>query len=339
MNSPVTKLVMGVAVAGLLALPGVAQNFGHFPSNTPSTGGGNSWPLNFSSTTGRFIQFLDPAKSDLATGTPLRITDVAFSRNGTPSTFVCSSDFQMRMTHLNTASSFSTTPSSTYANELGPVPTNLIDRTSGYTYTAPTPGVWQDFGIDTHFGWDGSSIIVLEIRYRGQNTSQGFPCWSDSQIARIWSNVVSNDNFVATTGSPSSSLGLKTRLTYATDHVCLVPETAKLGVASPVRLVGFTPGGNYILAASLGQTPFALPATPSCTIALDVDGVFRASQTVGAPLFANYAGQVAANGTATPLFQPPNFPVLVGVQVYHAAVGINGSVVSCSNTAGTQLVP
>ncbi len=339
----VKKIVLSAAIAGLLAAPALAQNFGHFPSNTPTTGGGNSWPMNFSSTTGRFIQILNPLASDLPTGTPLKITDVALAPTSSTQ-FVCSADFQLRMSHLNTMSTFNTTstvtttPSATYAAELGPVPTNLINRVSGITWGGAA-STWNDFGLDSHFGWDGQSAIVLEIRYRGQNTAGGSSCHSDPGIARVWSNTTSADNFVATTGSPSSSSGLKTRLTYTTSHVCVAPETAKLGTPSPIFLTGFTPGGTYILAASLGQTPFPLPATPSCTIALDLDGVFQASQTVGAPLFTNYAGQVAANGSATPLFQPPNFPVLVGVKVYHAAVGINGSIVSCSNTSGTQLAP
>ncbi len=330
------RIAMSAAIAALLVGPAFAQNFGHFPSNTPTTGGGNSFPMNFSSTTGRFVQFLIPANSDLPTGTPLRITDVAFSPTATTQ-FMCSSDFQMRMSHLNTTSTFTTIPNINYASDLGPCPTNLINRVSGITWGG-TANAWNDFGIDSSFGWDGQSTILLEIRYRGQSTAGGSSCRSDV-IPRVWSNTTTVDNFASTTGRSSASGALKTRLTYTTSHVCLAPETAKLATVSPIRLTGFTPGGNYILAASLGQTPFPLPATPSCTIALDLDGVFQASQTVGAPLFTNYTGQVAANGTATPTFRPPNFPVLVGVKVYHAAVGISGSIVSCSNTSGTELAP
>lgn len=321
--------------AGLAAMPIAAQNFGHFPSNTPTTGGGNSWPMNFSSTTGRFQQFLVPAAStDMPTGTPLKIVDVAWAPTSA-TTFTCSTDFQLRISNTGTTSSF--IPSATFASNCPTCPTNGINRTSGFTWGG-TANAWNDFGLDAHFGWDGSSIICIEVRYRGQNTAGGSSCRSDL-IGRVWANSTSADNFVATTGSPSGSAGLKTRLTYVTDHICIAPLQAKLGATSPVNLHGLTPGGSYIVAASLGQTPFRLPTSPSCTIALDVDGLFKASQAVGPPLFTNYSGVVPPSGNVIATFTPPNVPALAGLCIYHAAVGINGSVVSCTNTSGTELIP
>ncbi len=328
------RFVWAALAAGLAVVPVAAQTYGHFPSNTPTSGGGNSWPMNFSSTTGRFQQFLVPARSDIPTGNPLKIVGVAWAPTSTLQ-FTCSADFQLRMT--NTGSTASFVPVSAFASNCPAVHTNLVNRTNGYTWGG-TAGAWNDFTLDSHFGWDGSSVICMEVRYRGQNIAMGSSCYSD-QIGRVWANNASADNFVATTGSPSGSAGLKTRLTYVTDHICIAPLQAKLGATSPVNLYGLTPGGSYILAASLGQTPFRLPASPSCTIALDVDGVFKASQAVGPPLFSQYTGLVPASGNVIATFTPPNFPALIGVRIYHAGVGINSSVVNCTNTSGTELVP
>ncbi len=325
------KLLLAAAVTGLVGLPAVAQ-FGHFPSNTPTTGGNNSWPMNFSSTTGRFVQFLIPANSDLPTGTPLKITDVALSPSSTTQ-FVCTSDFQLRMSHLNSTSTFATTPNNTYAADLGPCPTNLINRTGGFTWGG-TASAWNDFGTDCDFGWDGKSTILLEIRYRGQNIAGGSPCKSDA-IPRVWSNSTSADNYVAATGSPSASAGLKTRLTYVKDHICLAAETTQLGVGSAVSLVGFNVGESYQIAASLGQSPFSLG---NCNICLTVDGVFYASLSA-LPFFGGYAGIADANGNGSGKFVPPAIPAIAGLCVYHAAVGVSRAGITCTNTAGTLLVP
>ncbi len=332
-SSALKKLLMAAAVTGLVGLPAVAQ-FGHFPSNTPTTGGGNSWPMNFGSTTGRFVQFLDATNSDLPTGTPLKITEVAFAPTGT-TPFVCSSDFQMRMSHLNTTSTFTTVPDNVYANDLGPCPTNLINRTAGFNWGG-TASAWNDFGTDCDFGWDGQSIILLEIRYRGQNTAQGVSCHSDTSIPRAWSNATTADNYVATTATlTSGSAGLKTRLGYVKDHICLVPETTQIGNSSAVSLVGFNPGESFKIAASLGQSPFSVG---NCNICLTVDNIFLASLQP-LPFFGGYNGIADGSGNGAGKFAPPAITALVGTCVYHAAVGVSTAGINCTNTAGTMLVP
>lgn len=334
------SFALSVAAVGMLALPVVGQNYAHFPANTPASGGSNSFPMNFSSTTGRFIQFLDPTNStDLPTGTPLKITEVAFARSATnPTQFLCTGDFQMRMSALSAMSTFTSNsiPDPAFGSHLTGCPTELINSTSGFTYNAPTQNAWQDFGTTCDFGWDGRSIIVLEIRYRGQVTSLGFSCRSDGGMPRIWANSTSADNFVATSGSARRNLGLYTRLEYVKDHICLVPETTQLGASSPIALTGFSAGESYQIAASLGQTPFTIGNGMLC---LTVDSVFQASVLIGGPIFGNYAGTIPASGNSGGTFAPPAIPALAGVCVYHAAVGLSGAGIAVTNTAGTMLVP
>ncbi len=327
------KLTIALLLIGALSAPIVAQpNYVAWPSSSLATATGtgtNSWPFSFSSTTGRFQQFLD---GTLLPAGPLKIVNIALSASSGVQ-FSCTGDFQMRMSNTPTLSS----PSSMFASNQVPCPTNLIERTNGYTYTPVGTAQWSDFNPDATFGWDGKSNICVEIRYRGKTSS--IRNHSDTSIPRAWSNVTSIDNYSAATGNfAATTLGLVCRLEYVTDHICITDATTRIGSASNVALAGFTPGETYIIAASLGQTPFPVPSA-GCSLALDLDGVFKASQTVGAPIFTNYVGVVGPSGFATAQFAPPAIPALAGLCVYHAAIGINTSVVNCTNTSGTQLVP
>jgi hypothetical protein len=322
----VNKCFVLLALLALLAGPALAQGYAYIPDNIPSSGGGNNWPLNFSSTTGRFIQLLD---SQYLPNAPVKFVDVAFSRYSTtyPSSF-SAKQFQMRMSHTTR-----TVVTSTFANNFAPCPTNVINTTSGFTYAPPNINAWGDFGTTCDFGYDGKRSICLEIRYRGQVTSLGFPCRSAS-IARVWANG-SGDNWVAVTGSTGSSGGLKTRLTYVKDNILLAPDTASIGTSVAVQGVNMAIGDFYQIGASLGQTPLSFG---NCHICLDVDAILFASLLVGPPIFNGYAGTVPVGGSVNAKFAVPNLTALIGLCVYHAGVSYdNKGVTGCTNTAGTQL--
>jgi len=317
------------ALFALLVVPAAAQGYAYIPDNNAASGGGNNWPLNFSSTTGRFIQLLN---IQYLPNAPVKIVDVAFSRYSTtyPSSFQAS-QFQMRMSHTTR-----TAVSGTFADNFQACPTNLIDTTSGFTYAPPAINTWSDFGTVADFGFDGQRNICLEIRYRGQVTSLGFPCRS-ATIARVWANSTSQDNYVAVSGSPSSSGGLKTRLTYVKDHILIAPDTIQIGGSGIINMYGFPGGSFYQLAASFGQNP--LPLGP-CTVFLDVDSLLILSILTGPPIFVQYSGTVPATGTARAQLSVPASKALVGLCVHHAAVSYTGSgIQGCTNTGGTQLVP
>jgi hypothetical protein len=320
------------ALAILLAAPAVAQNYVYVTDNNPTTGGGNSWPFNFGSTTGRFMQILNASYLSTLAG-PWKVTEVAFSKYGDPPSYPNSfvvSQFQMRMSHTTVA----TPPSGSFAGISGPCPTELIDTSSGFTYAVPSKDVWTDIGTVLDFGWDGKSNICLEIRYRGQVTSLGFPCHSGT-IPRIWANSTAADNYVATSGSVGTGSGLKVRLTVDPNNVLLAPDTASIGTTVGVVLVNAPAGSLYQVAASLGQTPLPLG---KCTIGLTFDTVFLTSVLVGPPVFNGYGGQVSASGTATAKLSLPAIPALVGICAYHAAVLFDKSgILGCTNTAGTLI--
>ncbi len=321
------KCLVLLSLVALFAGPALAQGYAYIPDNVPSSGGGNNWPLNFSSTTGRFIQLLNAQYLPTA---PVKIVDVAFSRYSTsyPSSF-SAKQFQMRMSHT-TMTAFV----STFASNFAPCPTNLINTTSGFTYSPPNINQWSDFGTTCDFGYDGKRHICLEIRYRGQNTALGFPCRS-ATIPRVWANSTTADNYVATTGAARTNGGLKTRLTYVKDNILLAPDTASIGTSAAIQGIGLALGDFYQIAASLGQTPLPLG---KCHICLAVDNVLIASINIGPPLFNGYAGVVPVGGGVNAKFAVPKIPALIGLCVYHAAVTYSKSgVTGCTNTAGTQL--
>jgi len=210
----------------------------------------------------------------------------------------------------------------------------LIDTSSGFTYAVPGKDVWTDIGTLLDFGWDGKRHVCLEMRYRGNVTSVGFPCRSGS-IARIWANSTTADNYVATSGSTGTSGGLKVRLTVDPNNVLLAPDTASIGTTVGVVLVNAPAGAFYQFAASLGQAPLSLG---KYTIGLTFDTVFLTSVLVGPPVFNAYGGQVPASGAATAKLSVPAIPALVGICVHHAAVVFDKTgILGCTNTGGSML--
>lgn len=326
------KLVLLMVLGALLAVPAVGQ-FVYVGSNSPSAGGTNSWPWNFPSTTGRFIQIL-PASALSTVSGPYKITEVAFSRaSGTTGVFNAK-QFQMRMSHTTVAGA----PNLTFALNMDPCPINLIDTASGYTYSTPSANAWTDVRTHCDFAWDGKRNICLEIRYRGHATSGGFSCRSGS-IARAWANSSTADNYVAPTALyTSTSLGLNTRLTIDRRCICLTPDTGPLGSTVPVTIFNMPGSTAFRIAASLGQGPLAL--AKNCNLCLDTDSVFWASVLIGPPYFNGYFGTTSTAGTATAKFVVPKIKALVGICVFHAglAYGPNG-IICCTNTDGTQIVP
>lgn len=325
------KTMLAAAVTSLMAVSAAAQNHAYWPSDTPTRGFASGIPFYDLAKTYRYQQFL--AAANLPSGRPLKIVEVAFGQNAIVGTFSCTGDFQLRLSNTPTLLN----PSRTFADNQAPCPTNMIDRV-GFSY-APAASSWSDLGADCHFGWDGKSNICIEIRFRGRGTLS-FPSWGcmgDSSVPRVWANDTRSDNYGAAVGNDSSnSYGLKCRLAYVTDHVCLAAPTTTLAKGSSVTLHGFAPGESYRIAASFGQSPFAVgPAK----IGLDRDGLYLASIWCGAPIFKDYVGLADRNGAASATFTPPNLPALAGLCVYHAAVGIGPSGVAGTNTAGTRLVP
>lgn len=325
------KCTLFLVLLVLVSVPATAQYI-YVPDSNPGAGSNNIWPFNMSSTTGRFIQILEAKYLPTA---PVKITEVAFTRySSSGPTLFTAKQFQMRMSH-----STSTCPLSlTFADHMAPCPTNLIDTTAGLTYSTPTQSVWTDIGTNCDFGYDGKRSICLEVRFRGQTTSDGFACWADGNgTPRLMSKLTTIDNYAAATGSNTwCTNGLKVRLTYDKSCILLAADAAPIGSTEGISIVNMPGGDMYQIAASLGQTCMNFG---NCKVCLDVDGVFVASIVLGPPVFTNYAGLIPKSGNAVGKFLIPRIPALVGLCVYHAAVAYDPriGITCCTNTAGMQL--
>ena len=318
----------------LIATSATAQ-YAYIPDSNAGAGSNNIWPFNMSSTTGRFIQILD-AKY-LPNG-PVKITEVAFTRHTQYSRGITSffaKQFQMRMSHSTSVCVGSL--SKPFADHMAPCPTNLINTTSGFTYSLPTGETWVDIGTNCDFGYDGKRHICLEVRFRGQNVALGFVGWADGGgTPRLMSKLTPIDNYAALVGSSSwCTNGLKVRLTYVKNCVLLAADAAPIGSTEGIAVVNMPLGDMYQIAASLGQAPMKVGP---CHVCLVLDGVFLTSILIGPPVFVNYAGQIPVGGRATGRFVIPQFPAIIGLCVYHAAVAYSAKgVTCCTNTAGTLL--
>lgn len=327
MRVPMTLVVM---LAGIAAGHGTGQSYAYVPDNQPAVGNGNAWPFEFSTTTGRFQQFLD---ARYLPSQPVRFTELAFTREGPASRFACTGDFELRMSHTTTACPVSTL----FAGNIAPCPTELIKSSTGFAYPVPVTNTWTDIGTVADFGYDGVRNVCLAVRYRGRIPGQGVVLRAVPTIPRIWANATSADNFNATSGITDCTLGLRVRIRYATNDVCIAADTVRTGATLRIDLHGLQPAIGYQVAASLGQAPLAIGP---CTVFLAPDGVFAASLTVGAPLFAAYRGAADASGRATASLNVPSIAALAGVCVHHAAVVFDGSGIrGCTNTTGTQIIP
>ncbi len=321
-------------VAFVLVAGSVMAQKAYVPDSNPAAGSNNIWPWDMSSTTGRFIQILD---AKYLPNAPVKITEVAFTRHSrfSRNTSFFAKQFQMRMSHTTSKCPLSLK----FADHCAPCPTNLIDTSSGFTYSLPTGDTWVDIGTHCDFGYDGKRNICLEVRFRGQNTALGFVGWADgSGTPRLMSKLTTIDNYNAPVGSNTwCTNGLKVCLTYDKRCILLAPDTAKIGGSTPIQLINMPVGQFYQIAASFGQTPLTLG---NCTICLNPDAIFWASIFGGPPIFNGYAGVVPSGGSTAGKFSVPNIPVLAGICVYHAAIAFGkGGIICCTNTAGSELAP
>lgn len=300
------------------------------PSNTPTTGGANSWPFNLY--TGWRFQFIIDQKV-LGTN-PLTITNIAFAPNSTRTFAV--KDFQMRMGHT-TYKDFGTAGTTKFATILGKGAVEVYRR--GAITWACTTGKWSDIGLTAPFKYSGKSNVCVEIRYNA-SASGGVTVYTDASIARAYTHSrYTADPFNATdwySPIPGEYMGPKHRLTLQGGFSLAAPATVSIGNTALLSLSGGHSASFYQIAASVsGKTPVPLGAY---TIFLTPDAVFWASVLIGPPVFNSYAGILSRSGTGGGKFATPNTPLLVGITIYHAAIsydrsGINGA----TNTGETKI--
>jgi len=310
---------------------GTTPKYVYNPSNTPTTGGVNSWPFNLY--TGWRFQFIVDRKV-LGTS-PFTITDIAFAPTSTRTFAV--KDFQMRMGHT-TYKDFGTAGTTKFATILGKGPVEVYRR--GPITWACTANKWCDIGLTAPFKYSGASNVCVEIRYNA-SASGGVTVRTDTGIARAYTHSrYTKDPFNALdwySPIPGEYMGPKHRLTVQGGFTLAAPATLPVGRGALLALSGGPSAAFYQIAASVtGKAPMPLGGY---TVYLTPDAVFWASLFVGPPVFNSYSGQLSRSGSGAGIFAAPNTPLLIGIMVYHAAVsydrvGINGA----TNTGETRIV-
>jgi len=283
----------------------------------------------------RYVEILEAA---YLPNMPVKITEVALTKQakGPLGPSFTAQQFQVRMSHTSV-----TCPRSVqFSAWSGPCPIELINTTTGFTYT-PVLNQWHPVGTVGDFGYDGKRNICLEIRYRGQGRpTLMFLHSGDNKvtkpISRLWAEGFA-DNYASLVGDKADcDEGLMVCLSYTNTCILLAPDTVKVGASMTVSLLNMPAGDLYQIAASFGQNPMNLG---KCTLFLDPDGLFFAS-IFGVPIFSGYVGTVPAGGNASGKVTVPKIPALAGICIYHAAVAYNKNGIDCcTNTAGTKIVP
>ncbi len=322
-----------ICVALLLCIcAGLTAQFVYNPSNTPATGGGNSWPFNLY-TKWRFQFIVD--KAILGTK-PLLITDIAFSGSYSPSRTFAVSDFQMRMGHT-THKNFSGAGTTKFDDMIGPAPTEVYKR--GAIKWLCTYHVWSDIGLTSPFLYNGIDNVCVEIRYN-HTTSGGTVTLTDPSIARAYTHArYVADPFNAVnwyTPIPGEMMGPKHRLTVApAPFTCNASAKQSVGTSGAISLSSGPATDLFQIAASMGNK--VKIDLGKCSVYLDPDGVLYYSIMFGSPYFNGYSGTLVG-GAGQGKFSPPALPALVGLDVFHAAVAFNkGGVTACTNTVKTEL--
>ncbi|MBN2490003.1 MAG: hypothetical protein JXQ29_04025 [Planctomycetes bacterium] len=324
------KSAVLLAVLLLVGVSLGAQGYIYNPSDTPTVGSGNNWPFSSSKAAWRFSFIVDATVLPAA---PVKITDLAFAPSN--SATKTATQLQIRMGHT-THKTYSGAGTTLFDDVLGPCATIVYDGPFSWPVTA---NQWNDIGLQRTFAYDGVRNIVIEIRYNGSGGS--ITLRTDATIARAYTHsTYSADPYNEPNWYvpiPGEMQGPIHRLTYVKDNLLLAPDTVSIGNADAIRYVNGPAGNYYQMAASLGQSPLNLGP---CKVFLDMDPVLFYSVLYGPPIFNGYTGVLNAQGGATGKFAVPALKELVGFCVYHAAVAYdNTSILGCTNTDGTQLVP
>jgi hypothetical protein len=300
----------------------IFADYAYGPSNTPTTGTCNSYPMGWGAE-GRFQMIVD---AKYLPSVPVKITDMAFAPCNT--TNFVAKQFQIRMAHT-TLTDFSS--SLNFNTNLGPCPIQVFNGPMAWNAVKDT---WSPFGQKCAFGYDGQRNLLIELRYvSGVN---GTSVHRDTVNPRLYASGSGSYN-VSTGGTDPgpTQAGPKVRLTLNGSYYLTVADTMTIGGNNPVSLTNFPPGQFYQIAASFGQMPIGLGRY---TVCLAPDGLFFASLLVGPPVFNRYGGVLSICGTGQGMLSVPAIPALRGLCIYHAAIGYSKlGVIGATNTGGSQL--
>jgi len=310
----VRKVLLVALATAAFSLPLNAQFIGWPDTNPASSVSNNTYPMG-ASPEWRF-QYMLPALC--FPNSPFMITDMAFAQHGNfrsshPGNY---KTFQVRM-----ALTSATALTNNFANNLGPSPVTVMNRPA-FNW-AWVPDKWVDFGLDSKFGYDGSSNLVIEIRYTG-GSSSSLPKRAESPPGgyRVCTKGTGAFNSTVATYVWTTSLP-KTRFTI---EVISIIASGKPNPGGTVTLDLSAPsdgGLSYQIGSSLGTGPILID---SRKLGLSPDAILMASVNGWLPtVFKDYAGVLDAAGKGKGTLNIPNIPILVGIKIHSAFVTINAS--------------
>lgn len=301
-------VLAAILILAAILAPAAAQNYAYVTHPNLASGGSNSYPFSSTPASWRYQMFYD--RNHLPR-TRVRITDLAFGSSVSNPSLFEASQFEVRMAH-NTVGSLSTV----FANNFSTPPVTLFSGVMKYQAVYQT---WVDLGLTSPFMYDGTSHLVLEIRYRNR-TKTGSSMRSDSNMARVWNNTAA-DPFAATTGTMRTNYGLMTRITY--DSITLLLSGAPSPGGTITLNMEAPPAANqpYQAASSLGTGPIKLGTR---AIGLTVDDLMALSVGGLVPtVFVDFSGKLDAAGKATARLKIPNHAALKGLRIYNAFVTLD----------------
>jgi len=288
---------------------GPAQNYAYATDSNLNAGGSNVYPFSASPNSWRY-QLLFDAK--YLPGKPIIVTDIAFGSTAASPTLFQASQFEVRLAHNTTGALVST-----FASNFHTPPVTVFN---GALKWQPAHLQWVDLGLTSGFVYDGQSSLTIEMRYRNR-TSAGPTIRSDPIMPRVWNNSAS-DPFAATTGTATTSYGLKTRLTYIDAATLTLAGTPNPGGTVDLIISAPVDGGKpYQAASSLGTGPIhfgnrQLNLTPDDLMVITVGGYLP-------QVFVNYSGLLDKAGTAKAQIKILNNPALKGVRIHSAFVTLD----------------
>jgi hypothetical protein len=219
-----------------------------------------------------------------------------------------------------------TTPSSTFDTNL-PNPV-VCYKAGAYTWKV-TKGVWAPVGLQSGFVYDGTSNLVIQVRFKN-STIQGttyIGCYYDGSKPNNSHRLYKYGPgaYTAATGSGlgGNPNGLRLRVTI--DLITLTGSgttnpggTVILALSAPADA-----GLPYQVGTSLGTGPIPIGTR---SLNLTADALLVASVGGFLPtVFANYSGVLDKAGAGKAQINIPSSTLLIGVRLHSAFVTLNAS--------------